>query len=172
MLLRSTLLLTVCLAALTLGGSAPAASWCRGLGWDRSATWIPGTDSVAVTSHGYTPGTMCDEWTGLRSVPANGGEPVSLPTSGAISPDGAKVASTANGIRVETIGEVGHQQLTDGHDSEPAWSPDGTTLVFTRSAQNDELWVVQAAGGSPRRLTHGDDNIGVSAFSPDGAWIA
>ena len=36
-----------------------------------------------------------------------------------------------------------------------AWSPDGAQIVFT-AAGDGQLWLCPAAGGPPRRLTHGD----------------
>jgi hypothetical protein len=50
------------------------------------------------------------------------------------------------------------RRLTTGlHATDPAISPDGTQLAFTGEAQgNQDVYVMPAAGGSARRLTHGD----------------
>ena len=41
------------------------------------------------------------------------------------------------------------------HDEGPAWSPDGTMIAFTseRSDPNGDIWIMQADGSQPRRLT-------------------
>ena len=68
----------------------------------------------------------------------------------------------------------------DADDREPAWSPDGTRLVFTSARHTDEdrtdesdLYVVDArAGAEPRRLTSGTSVERAAAWSPDGRTIA
>ena len=48
-------------------------------------------------------------------------------------------------------------------------SPDGGRIAFTAL---DRLWVADADGGNPRRLTRDDRSEHFPAWSPDGAWIA
>ncbi len=48
-------------------------------------------------------------------------------------------------------------------------SPDGAMLAFTAL---DRLWVSDADGANPRRLTDADRSEHFPAWSPDGAWIA
>jgi len=75
------------------------------------------------------------------------------------------------------------RQLTDGdcEDDEPAWSPDGSHIVFwsMRGDRWDVDFVealyeleVDAEGAEPRRLTQPDENASTASFSPDGALIA
>ena len=47
--------------------------------------------------------------------------------------------------------------------------PDGGRIAFTAL---DRLWVADADGGNPRRLTRDDRSEHFPAWSPDGAWIA
>jgi dipeptidyl aminopeptidase/acylaminoacyl peptidase len=75
------------------------------------------------------------------------------------------------------------RQLTDGdcEDGEPAWSPDGSRIVFT-SLRGDRWDVelvsalyeleVDADGAEPKRLTEPDESAGAASFSPDGGLIA
>ena len=73
-------------------------------------------------------------------------------------------------------------QVTDGDwdDDQPAWSPDGSTLVFVsdrgdarfdRSFHRD-AWTVPAKGGKARRVTRGQGDAMNPAFSPRGDRIA
>ena len=56
------------------------------------------------------------------------------------------------------------RQIRDG-----APSPGGGRIAFTAL---DRLWVADADGGNPRRLTGDDRSEHFPAWSPDGAWIA
>jgi dipeptidyl aminopeptidase/acylaminoacyl peptidase len=62
--------------------------------------------------------------------------------------------------------------------SEPRLSPDGKQVVFTLRETDfaadrgrSDLWLVDAAGGSPRRLTSSEENDTAPDWSPDGAGI-
>lgn len=74
---------------------------------------------------------------------------------------------------------TGLRRLTDGRelDSDPAWSPDGTTIAFVRFPH--AIWLMNADGTNQRQLTtppqHPDSNDEediMPAWSPDGDWIA
>ncbi len=61
----------------------------------------------------------------------------------------------------------------------PALSPDGKTVVFTvqewsveKNKSTANLWLVDVAGGTPRRLTTAQANDAAPAWSPDGKRIA
>ncbi len=59
-------------------------------------------------------------------------------------------------------------------DSEPAWSPDGKWLAFTRTTdgrRSFQIYVMRANGSGVRRITRGRFDYS-PAWSPDGKWIA
>ncbi|MEK7409660.1 MAG: hypothetical protein AAB225_31750 [Acidobacteriota bacterium] len=54
----------------------------------------------------------------------------------------------------------------------PRWSPDSKDIVFHANVDGaQDLYVVSAAGGAPRRLTHGPGNNMWASWSHDGEWI-
>jgi dipeptidyl aminopeptidase/acylaminoacyl peptidase len=57
-------------------------------------------------------------------------------------------------------------------DSEPAYSPDGRRIAFDSQVSGSfDIYVIDAEGGKPRRLTHEPSEENVGIFSRDGAWI-
>jgi dipeptidyl aminopeptidase/acylaminoacyl peptidase len=79
--------------------------------------------------------------------------------------------------------EGAERQLTDGdcENGEPAWSPDGSRLVF--NSQRGDRWDVELVDAlyelevdsevpDPRRLTRSDESGAMASFSPDGSLIA
>jgi dipeptidyl aminopeptidase/acylaminoacyl peptidase len=67
------------------------------------------------------------------------------------------------------VGEGDPRQLTDDfRDAEPAVSPDGQTVAFSRDGA---IFTVPFAGGEPRQLTSGSPHDSRPAFSPDGGSI-
>ena len=52
-------------------------------------------------------------------------------------------------------------------DFDPRFSPDGTQLAFRRGLSHSDLWLMPAAGGTPRRLTRLQGNISGWAWAPD-----
>jgi Tol biopolymer transport system component len=57
----------------------------------------------------------------------------------------------------------------DGADAEPAWSPDGLQLAFSRSG---DVYVMPATGGTLLNLTNHPAADASPAWSPDGGRIA
>jgi Tol biopolymer transport system component len=70
------------------------------------------------------------------------------------------------------------RRLTSGPANAPAWSPDGRDIAFARgerlnrSSANIDIYVVDAEGGKPRRLTSSNEFEETPAWSPDGSRIA
>jgi dipeptidyl aminopeptidase/acylaminoacyl peptidase len=58
------------------------------------------------------------------------------------------------------------------HTGSPRWSPDGRQLAFdSRPAGLSSIYVINAAGGSSRRLTDGKFEDVLPSWSRDGRWI-
>ena len=109
-----------------------------------------------------------------------------------ISPDGTRVAYTRVTVDAEADEYRTNVWLCDvpaegeapspprpltygGRDSQPRWSPDGTTLAFVRKAGAEEpaqLHLMPLAGGEPRALTSLKGGASSPAWSPDGRRLA
>lgn len=86
-------------------------------------------------------------------------------------------------LQVFVVGTDGGEprQLTEGDydHTDPAWSPDGRSIVFTAARHDDrdhddaaDVWVVASDGGTPRRLTATRGPAAHAVFSPSGDTIA
>jgi TolB protein len=86
----------------------------------------------------------------------------------------AQVRQYAHISRIRADGTGSPEQITDveADDRAATYSPDGTKLAFdsTRDGKT-RVWVMDADGGNPRRLTGGADDWGAT-WSPDGKSIA
>jgi Tol biopolymer transport system component len=102
---------------------------------------------------------------GIRSLGHYGTNPV-------WSPDGKRVAFEYNGD-VFTVGADGRgRRLLVRNALQPAWSPDGDSIAYASAGRNVDVYVADADGSNPRRLTHGRGVDGMPAWSPDGRRIA
>ena len=64
-------------------------------------------------------------------------------------------------------------QVESVSEGPPAWSPDGGKIAFVSVRDgNPEIYVMDADGSSPTRLTKNDSTDGSPAWSPDGRQIA
>lgn len=63
-------------------------------------------------------------------------------------------------------------RLTNGADIDPAFSPDGKWIVFTRYADDAALWKVSIDGGEAVKLTNFAGYALYPTVSPDGKYIA
>jgi eukaryotic-like serine/threonine-protein kinase len=67
-------------------------------------------------------------------------------------------------------------QLTDrlgSFQATPRWSPDSHWIAFSSRSENGirSIYVVDAAGGQPRRVTPPEDDAHIPSWSRDGSWI-
>ena len=131
--------------------------------------------------------------TGLRQIGRCTGDCV-VNDDPQYSPDGHQIVYTrlmhvqprralVLGVWVMDAGGTNPRQITqlsapaNSEDHEPAWSPDGKKIVFTRlndtatPANQQALFIVSSSGGEPRRITNWTLNAGGANWSPDGSRI-
>ena len=102
-----------------------------------------------------------------------------------VSPDGKWVAfavatpdmqanrNASNLWLISTAGGEAVQLTQSGHDSAPAWSPDGKTLAFLSSRDgNSQVYLLSMSGGEPRKLTILSTGADLFQWSPDGKTLA
>ncbi len=95
-----------------------------------------------------------------------------------ISPDGKRIAfdSARSGSYEVWVCEADGSnpiQLTSFGGGDPRWSPDGRQIVFESRAESHyaNIYVINAEGGTPRRLTTDSSAHVVPNWSRDGRWI-
>ena len=112
---------------------------------------------------------------------ADGSGPTRLTTDPGIedfpslSPDGSKIVFTRDSrIYVMNSDGTGQNALTSfPTDAEPKFSPDSSKIVFTSFRDNTlEIYVMNANGSNPTRLTNNSAADFSPIFSPDGQKIA
>jgi Tol biopolymer transport system component len=99
--------------------------------------------------------------------------------AGAFSPDGNKFlfvsgppplrlwTSAVDGTAHQQVASIQASQLSPG-----SWSPDGRQIVYDAAIDgNNDIFVVAAGGGTPRRLTFEPSLDGVASWSHGGRWI-
>jgi Tol biopolymer transport system component len=94
------------------------------------------------------------------------------------SPDGQRLVYRSGrdnkaGLWISNRDDTGHTNVTqDGSDAFPAWSPDGSTLAFSRTLYgNQDIYLVNVDGSNLRRLTEDPGHDVLPTFTPDGQLI-
>jgi Tol biopolymer transport system component len=95
------------------------------------------------------------------------------------SPDGRQIVFVSNrdgSTAVWLMNADGSNQhrLTTGTgvvEAEPAWAPDGKSLVFVRFGSPDQIYSIPVGGGTATRLSDGTATDIQPAYTPDGKTI-
>ena len=65
------------------------------------------------------------------------------------------------------------RQLTSsGFHTQPRWSPRGDVIAYTQRNATHDIWVVDADGSNPRRLTNGGGDNQCPTWAPNGRHLA
>ena len=88
----------------------------------------------------------------------------------------ARFDSVWNGdLYIVNADGTGQTRLTrhPAEEFDPAWSPDGTKIAFSRfTGLRFQVFLMDADGSHATQLTHGDGSASDAAWSPDGTRIA
>ena len=152
--------------------------------------WAPDDRQIAFVRHREEEGETLDD---VLLVPALGGPERRLATVAmghshtvSFSPDGELLALAHRGAPGEPLGlhvlslETSEfRRLTRAPpgffgDVDPAFSPDGGTVAFTRleALGVSDVYLVATEGDEPRRLTRGNHNTQGMTWAPDGKSLA
>lgn len=94
------------------------------------------------------------------------------------SPDGGRLAFSSKGelmLYEMASGKVTKLSGLQKGNSQPSWSPDGKSLVYTHNDEelvDSSLYVVNVKDNNPIRITSWPTIERAPAWSPDGKWIA
>ena len=95
--------------------------------------------------------------------------------SSAASPDGKRICFTSdrdgtNRIWLKDLASASETPLTSGSDDSPRFSPDGSSILFTRLLGFERsLYRISAIGGEPSKIV---DDVFAGDWSPDGRQVA
>jgi Tol biopolymer transport system component len=145
-------------------------------GFEVPISWRPGGDRITfnATREGEgLRGMILDLRTGQSSPVPSRESPVAR-----WSPDGTRLGlegfgSVSSLWVADSVGNGAKQLTTEGRETAPSWSPDGSEIAYvSRRTGTGDIWVVPVAGGPPRQLTRDIRNDDSPRWSPDGKWIA
>lgn len=96
---------------------------------------------------------------------------VQMATGAAVGLQGTLVFQTHPGgmIYAYALEDGRVWQLTHGFD--PAISPDGSTVAFTRDGGQNGIYLIDIDGGRERLIFSGRSSLASPKWSPDGKWI-
>jgi dipeptidyl aminopeptidase/acylaminoacyl peptidase len=144
----------------------------QGPNTDRAPAWSPDGGRLAFISDRDGP---YDFQVRVRDIEAGAERPLPVPAAFAEylhwSPDGASLLIGAAGTGADLAGAQGGIASPLGAEEAPAWAPAVDTGVKETSWR--ALWLADAAGGEPRRVTPGGVNVWEGTWcGPDKAVVS
>ena len=98
--------------------------------------------------------------------------PIRMASDPALSPDGKQIAFFWRGVEGVSSVEGGGARQRTRHpaiDRQPAWSPDGKHIAFVSEREGgQQVWVMPAWGGAPRKITLHTEGFILEEWMPDG----
>jgi Tol biopolymer transport system component len=164
---------------LRVGGAQPINLTPKSEADDEQATFSPDGERIAFRSDREGGGIFVMGATGesVRRVTSDGFDP-------AWSPDGKLLAysteavvdpyarSTRAQLWTVDIGSGKTSKLLEGDAVQPTWSPDGRRIAYwANTGGQRDIWIVDAAGGTPVAVTQDAATDWSPEWSPDGAWL-
>jgi Tol biopolymer transport system component/predicted Ser/Thr protein kinase len=153
---------------------ATTGAYQLGLTWHRdgrSLIFAAGPPFMSHLSRAFLDGHTLPER--LDVAGSNASQPTTSPQSDRLA--FVQMNRNIDILRLHSGGATDRLITSSLQDFSPAYSPDGSRIAFTsnRSGETFEIWVADADGGGPVRLTHMPESMQGSAnWSPDGKWIA
>ncbi|MCC6458561.1 MAG: PD40 domain-containing protein [Caldilineaceae bacterium] len=160
-------------------------------GRNAAATWIELVLPEVVEGYGWVSADFVTLNRPILGIPVSERSGVAAPTaapSAALAPDPVAVASGVSAAPTDLSGRLVFQStnggtiyvydlasgaiapLTGGFD--PAISPNGKTVAFTRFGGDHGLFLIDVDGKNERRIWNGGEGLRGPSWSPDGNWIA
>ena len=168
--------------------AAPEAQWSAftqltdASGVETSPSLSPDGESFAYASNARGSWDIYVQRVGGRNPTLVAGDSTADEVWPAYSPNGKQIAYAKRGSGIFVVGATGESaRRVTSFGTNPAWSPDGTRIVFGSEEvkspytvnQKGGLWVVDLSGGTPRRLDAGARSDSYQpAWSPSGERIA
>jgi Tol biopolymer transport system component len=156
------------------------------------ATWLPGEDRILITNDTalgpgspLRPAVVDVDGSDLRPLDGVRNDALNL-GCGDVSPDGSRIAIEGFSRARHELNGIYSIRASDGGDlvplikgpvSAPRFSPDGTKLAFVDSKPGvtpsgaGAVFVMNADGSDPVRITPWGYVFDIPSWSPDGQWI-
>lgn len=139
-----------------------------GEGWQWLPRWSPSGDVVSYTVEVQGGPSMSTGPLGRETGFGPLGPGFDDAASSAVRPD-----ADLWRVRVDETGTPEPIVVAPGDDRSGGWSPDGTRLAFDATRDgNTEIYVVDADGSNPVRLTDNPSEDWAPSWAPDGTRIA